>query len=229
MDIIRKIFVLLLLFAVELQASEVNDSIFTTKGIGVQAEAPTFYDAKTNAIQQGFHSGISKILYQVSPYNHYWKVKEAAIGDLESYVDEFQLYNEEMGANTYKAKLEVKYGYEKIQSLLEQNNIPYKFELAPKMLIVPILIKDNKVFLWEKTSWDAAWGKVPNEIGLLNISLAMGDLEDHQSIKPNKIDRLHYPQLFSSTRIYAFKCKLISPLCICIFNSIKIHILKQNQ
>lgn len=205
MDITKKI-LLICLFIIAInscaRAEDIDENIFAIKNMGVQKESDTFYNAKTSAIQQGLSSGINQVLYTVIPYNFYGQLKEISIEDPNLYVEDFQVYNEDIGKNTYKAKLDVKYKASAIKSLLDNNNIPYKFQLAPRILLVPILIKNNKISLWQNNSWDKAWDKAPSQLGLTKINLAMGDLEDNQVVNVKNAHDLNYNQIQSLLQKY---------------------------
>ncbi len=167
--------------------SSVNEA-FIVKGIEVYADIGNLADSRAFAYDEGARQGLRRLLLNLSMQEARGKVLDLPLFDASSFVEKYIIVKQRMTSHSYKAILDISFDENKIRTFLNNLGIAYAYDYIKPTLIVPILYKNGKYEIWNRESWNRAWGNLPNNFGLLKINIVREDsLEDLQEIIPEVV------------------------------------------
>ena len=134
------------------------------------------------AIRKGFDQFIEKILLK-EDLN---KISDLSFANIKQLVTYYQISNVvEEGNNKEIVSFSVTFDKDKIHDLFYKRGISYSEISDKELYILPILIKDNEVFVFNNNFFYQNWNKIYDE-DLIEFILPLENIEIIQSINQNK-------------------------------------------
>ena len=142
---------------------------------------------KNRVIDEGFKISFFNLISMITTSGDKKKIKRISLKEIKSMIDSFTISNERFINNEYFAKLETSYNKKKVLSFLEKKNIFPSISNRSKVLIIPILVDEQreKVYLYTENIFYEKWNDSKKNYYLLEYLLPSEDIEDLNSIQQN--------------------------------------------
>ena len=173
-----------------------NTNIFDVNNIIVEKKGKTANEVLANqAIKKGFNKLINKILLE----NDIKKLQELKFSEIKELVTYYQISKKEIGEqNIEQIKYNISFGKLKIHDLFYKKNISYSDISNKEIFILPILKKNNQIFIYNQNFFYEKWNETYNS-ELIEFILPLENIEIIQNINLNKnnLINLDLKNLFS--------------------------------
>jgi len=111
------------------------------------------------------------------------KVAGIPYSELRSLIRGYEVMRERTSTVRYLADLNVTFNGNEVRQFFLNNNIDYAETPSAPVLVVPLLIRQGAASLWETPNpWRDAWQNLPEQRGLVDIRVPVGDLADIRDI-----------------------------------------------
>lgn len=176
MQLIR-LFIFILCFALPLTV-HAKDLYYIT-GVKVDRYAQNATEARKKAINNGKELAFYQVVKKITATEMHHYLPELVSNDIEPMIDSYNLEDEKISPDRYRAVLSVQFKPDYIKSWLENNKIPYFENIRPKSLLIPIFTSGVSNKLWDHDNiWYESWREVVASKNIDNLILPVGDLED---------------------------------------------------
>jgi len=173
-----------------------NTNIFDVNNIIVEKKGKTANEVLANqAIKKGFNKLINKILLE----NDIKKLQELKFSEIKELVTYYQISKEEIREqNIEQIKYNISFDKFKIHDLFYKKNISYSDISNKEIFILPILKKNNQIFIYNQNFFYEKWNETYNS-ELIEFILPLENIEIIQNINLNKnnLINLDLKNLFS--------------------------------
>lgn len=143
-----------------LHAAPVADKAFTVANYPVEADAANAVAAKDKALADGQEAAFRSLLKRIVPVTSYKQLDRLKGLTAAEIVDGVRVRSEQNSATRYIASLDFSYQADAVRDVLRRENIPFVDELAPEIVLVPVLFEAKEgAPAKTATSKDAAAGK----------------------------------------------------------------------
>jgi Uncharacterized protein conserved in bacteria (DUF2066) len=153
--------------------------VFTVSGIPVDATSSDAVSARAQAVREGQQAGLDRLLRRLVPVQEHGRLPRAASLPIDSYVQSFEIADEELSSTRYIAQLRVAYDPEAVRTLLSEGGFPFAQAVSMPVVVLPLYETAAGARLWpDDNPWWQAWADHMDPEQLLRLVLPLGDLED---------------------------------------------------
>jgi hypothetical protein len=185
-------------------------AVFQVSGIEVDASAADAVAARQQAVREGQREGLDRLLRRLVPAEEYQLLP--AVGDLnvDRYVQNFEIANEELSATRYLAQLTVRYEPDAVRELLQTSSLSFAQTRSVPIVVLPLYEGPDGVRLWpdDNPRWQA-WADNLDPERLLRLVLPLGDLEDMVSLTADQVQARDRSALTSFAERYGSEDALV--------------------
>lgn len=166
---------------------------------------------KNEAIDEGFNIAFRNLMTKIIMSTDQKKVKDIPLSEIKGMIDMFSIKEEKFIKNNYYVNLDVSFNKNEIFSFLEEKNIFPSAPSSKKLLLIPILIDENNVFLFSNNIFYNNWNLDKKKNHLLDYILPSEDLEHIQIIEKNfmNIEQYDFKEIISKYSLKDFIIVLI--------------------
>jgi len=140
---------------------------------------------KNDVIDDGFNLAFQNLILKIIKTKDQKKLEKISRNQLKSMIDYFSIKEEKFINDIYYVNLDVNFSKKKVYSFLEKQNIFPSLPKKKKLLLIPILIDENKndVILFSENIFFNNWNNEKNNYSQLKFILPIEDLDDVTKIK----------------------------------------------
>ena len=147
--------------------------------------------------------GLKSLLEKMVPVARHNDLPKLDKDVIDQFVRAISFENERFGGGRYLADLRVEYDEEQVRSFLQRERIPFAEMRAPKILVVPVLQKQNVSQLWENSNtWKSKWQEGEIMGGLVPILVPDNGFSNWTVITPEQALEGEHDRLQALTRKY---------------------------
>ena len=172
-----------------LSAARAQDTagLFQVSRIPVDASAADAVAAREQALVQGQVEGLRRLLRRLTPADAYGRLPVVGPAEIERYVQNFEIAEEQVASNRYLAQLTVGYQPDAVRELLQDHGLSYAELVSEPVVILPVYRTSAGPQLWpENNPWWQAWAEHLDSERLLRLVLPLGDLQDMATVTPDR-------------------------------------------
>ncbi|MDZ5761458.1 hypothetical protein [Lyticum sinuosum] len=151
-----------------------KDDAFIVRGIDVSVVTDLSEEAKSQAFIKAEHEA-TRILVSRITENKSLKINNDVILPM---IKHKEIVWERITHNSYRAKLDIHFNPQAVQSFLNNKGIRYGTEYTPKIVIFPIVRSSKKYKLWTNSIWQSSISDYEDKIGLLKFTLRQWKITD---------------------------------------------------
>ena len=165
-----------------------NMNIFDVNNIEIEKKGKVSNELLANqAIKKGFKELINKILLK----EDFKKLKELNYSEVRELVTYYQVSNKTKdNISLKKISFNISFDKDKIHDLFHKKNISYSRIINKELFILPILKKNNKIFIYNKNFFYDNWNNI-YDTELIEFILPLEKIEIIQNIILNKDNLLN--------------------------------------
>ncbi len=164
-----------------------NNNLFDVNNIEVVKKGKISNEGLANqAIKKGFNKLTEKILL-TDEKKDLSKLQFSEIKELVTY---YQVSDKKDNNNIEKINFNITFDKDKIHDLFYKRGISYSEISDKEIFILPILKKDNKIFIYNKNFFYDKWNEI-SEADLLEFILPLENIEIIQKVNLNKNNLLN--------------------------------------
>jgi Uncharacterized protein conserved in bacteria (DUF2066) len=157
--------------------------LFQVSGIEVDATAADAVAAREQALLQGQAEGLRRLMRRLVPAEEHARLPSVGPADIERYVQNFEIADEQVATNRYLAQLTVRYEPEAVRELLQGGAVSYAETVSEPIVVLPVYRTSEGAQLWpEGNPWWQAWAEHLDLERLLRLVLPLGDLQDMAAV-----------------------------------------------
>ena len=142
---------------------------------------------KNEIIDEGFVQAFNELILSIVQSKDQEKLKRISIKQIKGMIDTFAIKEEKFINEVYYLTLNVSFNKKNVFDLLESKNIFPSLQVKKNLLLIPIIIDENKnkIFMFSENELFNNWNLNKKKYTLLNYILPTEDLEDFKLIKNN--------------------------------------------
>ena len=165
-----------------------NSNIFDVNNIEIEKKGKTTNEASAKeAIKKGFKELLDKILLK----DDIKKLDELKSSEIRELVTYYQVSNKiNDNNNSQKIIYNISFDKDKIHELFYKKNISYSEIINKELFILPILKKENQIFIYNKNFFYENWNKI-YETDLIEFILPTEKIEIIQNVNIYKNNLLN--------------------------------------
>ena len=157
--------------------------LFQVSGIKVDATAADAVAAREQALLQGQTEGLRRLMRRLVPAEQHGRLPSVGPAEIERYVQNFEIADEQVGTNRYLARLTVRYEPDAVRELLQGAELGYAETVSQPIVVLPVYRIAGGAQLWpENNPWWQAWADHMDLERLLRLVLPLGDLQDMAAV-----------------------------------------------
>jgi hypothetical protein len=161
--------------------------LFRVSGIAVDATAADAVAAREQALVQGQIEGLRRLLRRLVPAEEHGRLPAVGPADIERYVQNFEIADEQVATDRYLARLTVSYQPDAVRDLLQAQGLSYAETVSEPIVILPVYRTSEGAQLWpDDNPWWQAWAEHLDPERLLRLVLPLGDLQDMATLTPDR-------------------------------------------
>ena len=161
--------------------------LFQVSGIEVDATAADAVAAREQALLQGQIEGLRRLMRRLTPAAEHGRLPSVGPAEIERYVQNFEIANEQVATNRYLAQLTVRYEPDAVRDLLQGAAFSYAETVSEPIVVLPVYRTSGGAQLWpEGNPWWQAWAEHLDPERLLRLVLPLGDLQDMATVTPEQ-------------------------------------------
>ena len=173
-------FILIVFFKTNTLFSETN--LFSVNNIEIEKKDKISNNTLADqAIKKGFNQLIERILIKKDRE----KLKDLNFDQIKQLVTYYRVSNVSAKKKDELSNFNVTFDKDKIHQLFYKRGISYSEVLDKEMYILPINIKEDEVFIFNKNFFYTNWNQLNNE-GLIEFILPIENIEIIQKVNSNK-------------------------------------------
>jgi len=160
-----------------------SKKVFVIENVAVDETSSTALKAREKALEIGQKRAWKKLLERMTFPETVKKVAGIPYSELRSLIRGYEVMRERTSTVRYLADLNVTFNGNEVRQFFLNNNIDYAETPSAPVLVVPLLIRQGAASLWETPNpWRDAWQNLPEQRGLVDIRVPVGDLADIRDI-----------------------------------------------
>jgi hypothetical protein len=157
--------------------------LFQVSGIEVDATAADAVAAREQALLQGQIEGLRRLMRRLVPTEEHARLPLVGPAEIERYVQNFEIADEQVASNRYLAQLTVRYEPDAVRGLLQGAALSYAETTSEPIVVLPVYRGSGGAQLWPDNSpWWQAWAEHLDSERLLRLVLPLGDLQDMATV-----------------------------------------------
>ena len=157
--------------------------LFQVSGIEVDATAADAVTAREQALLQGQIEGLRRLMRRLVPAEEHARLPSVGPAEIERYVQNFEIAEEQVATNRYLAQLTVRYEPDAVRRLLQGAAFPYAETISEPIVVLPVYRASGGAQLWpDDNPWWQAWAEHLDSERLLRLVLPLGDLQDMATV-----------------------------------------------
>jgi hypothetical protein len=150
---------------------------FRVPDLLAQAQAEDGVAAKQKAFQGALARGLQKVMRRMTLSRDHARLPTPSADAVLGYAAEMQVAGEQVGANSYEARLTVTYDAAKLRALLGRAGIVHFTATPGTMLVIPLLAAGSG-YDWADAALRSGFAEIGETQDLVSIHLASGGAED---------------------------------------------------
>jgi hypothetical protein len=167
--------------------AQAAEEVFRVSGIPVDATASDAVAAREQALVVGQIEGLRRVMRRLVPAEERHRLPAIGPGEIERYVQNFEIADEQVASNQYLARLTVSYKPDAVRDLLQAEALPYAEVVSAPVVILPVYRTADGPLLWpDNNPWWQAWADHLDAERLLRLVLPLGDLEDMATVTADR-------------------------------------------
>ena len=160
-----------------------SKKVFVIENVAVDETSSTALKAREKALEIGQKRAWKKLLERMTFPETVKTVSDIPYSELRSLIRGYEVIRERTSTVRYLADLNVTFSANEVRQFFLNNNIDYAETPSAPVLVVPLLIRQGAASLWETPNpWRDAWQNLPEQRGLVDIRVPVGDLADIRDI-----------------------------------------------
>jgi hypothetical protein len=157
--------------------------LFQVSGIEVDATAVDAVAAREQALLQGQIEGLRRLMRRLTPAEEHARLPLVGPAEIERYVQNFEIADEQVASNRYLAQLTVRYEPDAVRGLLQGAALSYAETVSEPIVLLPVYRGSGGAQLWpEGNPWWMAWAEHLDPERLVRLVLPLGDLQDMATV-----------------------------------------------
>jgi Uncharacterized protein conserved in bacteria (DUF2066) len=157
--------------------------LFQVSGIEVDATAADAVAAREQALLQGQIEGLRRLMRRLVPAEEHARLPSVGPAEIERYVQNFEIADEQVASNRYLAQLTVRYEPDAVRQLLQGAALSYAETVSEPIVVLPVYRTSEGAQLWpDDNPWWQAWAEHLDAERLLRLVLPLGDLQDMSTV-----------------------------------------------
>ena len=166
-----------------LPAAAEDASIFTVRGVDVDATTDSVTQARNDAMAQGQVKAFDRLMQRLVMSGERQNVPEIGAGEVRSMVTDFSVANERTSDVRYLADMTVRFQPDAVRNFLQRARVNYAETQARPIVVVPLYRDDEGWRLWDSPNpWHEAWLNGPYSDDLVPFEAPLGDIDDVSAI-----------------------------------------------
>ncbi len=134
--------------------------------------------SRNKVIDEAFKKAFFNLLNQILNSSDINKLKKVKLKEIKSLVENFKIKNEIFRDNRYYANFDVYFNKKKTKYFLEKKNLFYSNPKKISALFLPIIVKQEKLHLFNENIFYTNWLKNTNPGELINYILPLEDADE---------------------------------------------------
>jgi hypothetical protein len=164
-----------------------NSNIFDVNNIEINKTIKISNELLANkAIKKGFDELLNKILLK----RDIERLRKLQFSDIKQLVSYYQVSNKIDNSNVEKINYNISFDKEKMHNLFYKNSISYSEIINKEIFILPILKKNNQIFIYNKNFFFENWNNI-DKSELLEFILPLEKIEIIRNVNLNKNNLLN--------------------------------------
>jgi hypothetical protein len=160
-------------------SARAQSDLFQVSGIEVDATAADAVAAREQALLQGQIEGLRRLMRRLAPAEEQARLPAVGPAEVERYVQNFEIADEQVASNRYLAQLTVRYEPDAVRQLLQGAALSYAETVSEPIVVLPVYRASGGAQLWpDDNPWWQAWAEHLDPERLLRLVLPLGDLQD---------------------------------------------------
>jgi len=169
--------------------AQADAEVFQVSGIEVDASAANAVAARQQAVAAGQREGLDRLLRRLVPADEQALLPAVGSLDIDRFVQNFEIANEELSSTRYLAQLTVRYDPEAVRELLENSSLSFAQTRSAPLVVLPLYEGPDGARLWpDDNPWWQAWAENLDPERLLRLVLPLGDLEDMAGLSVEQVE-----------------------------------------
>ncbi len=153
--------------------------MFSVAGVAVDVTAKDAAAARKLARIEGQRRALERLLRRIVPAADYARVPELDDRDVTDLVQGFEVSDERVAPDRYRASLTFRFKADAVGALLRGAKVPYAVMPSRPVLVLSLYRAADELLLWEDDNpWGAVWANLPPSDGLLPVIAPIGELAD---------------------------------------------------
>jgi hypothetical protein len=185
------------------RAQTPDASVFRVSSIPVDATAADAVTARRQALLEGQRAGLEQLLRRLVPAEEVSRLPAVGNLNIEHYVQNFEIADEELSPTRYLAKLTVSYDPQAVGDLLRSEGLAFAETPSVPVVVLPVYAAPEGARLWpDNNPWWEAWAGNLDLERLLRLVMPLGDLEDISTLTVEQVQARDRDALAALARRY---------------------------
>ena len=198
------LFLFFIFFFIKFSTTNVSANTYKVTDLEISKKYDNDFN-KEEVIDMAFKKAFQELILRITTTNGEKVTKLIDLKTIYSLIESFSIIDEKFIDNKYVSKFEVEFSKKELFRYLEKNNIFPSIPKEKNLLLIPILINNekNQILLFSENPFYTNWNKSVKKHYLLNYILPNEDIEDINHIKKNinNIEEYNFKEIVSKYEI----------------------------
>jgi Uncharacterized protein conserved in bacteria (DUF2066) len=168
--------------------AQADPAVFQVSGIEVDASAANAVAARQEALLQGQREGLDRLLRRLVPAEEHGLLPAVGALDVDRYVQNFEITDEELSSTRYLAQLTVRYQPDAVRELLGSSGLSAAETRSTPVVVLPLWQGPGGARVWpDDNPWWQAWAGNLDPERLFRLVLPLGDLGDIVALSVDQV------------------------------------------
>lgn len=160
-----------------------NQNIFDVDNIEISSKNNT---NRSKLIEHGFKLGFEKLVEKILMNNDAKKISDINISQIKKLILKYQIIENKNIINKDIIKMNISFNREKINEFFYEKNILYSDITKTKIVLFPVLIQNEKFYIFENNYFYSNWNDDEKDTNLIEYILPIENIDDISFIKEKK-------------------------------------------
>ena len=173
-----------------------NNSIFNVNNIEISKDS---YKSKEQLLTIAFKKGFKKLTERILLQKDIKKIASLDSMTIKNLVSHYQII-ENYETDSQKVLINLYFDRNRLNSFFMKKNLQYSDIVNTEVVILPILINNQEIFIYDNNFFYNNWKKEKQKDNLIEYSIPLENLESIEKIKKNKnnLENLEVSEIISS-------------------------------